>query len=113
MNRRLPIALHLALFLGLTLPASSYAAPAEIGKPPPRFALADENGEIHRVEDFRGKPVVIYFTHNMCHYCTQVIAFLKRAHEAYEGRGLTILTINVCNPSSNMLLIWLFMAMFM
>ena len=31
----------------------------------------------------------------MCHYCTQVISFLKRAHAAYHERDLTIVTINV------------------
>lgn len=91
---RAPV-LCLVMLMGLLLPASSYARPAEVGKFPPDFALADENGKIHRLENFLGKPVIVYFTHNMCHYCTQVIAFLKRAHAAYEDRGLTVVTINV------------------
>jgi peroxiredoxin len=68
---------------------------AEEGSRPPLFALPDEFGEVHRLEDFLGKPVVLYFTHNMCHYCTQIIRFLKRAHAAYKDRDLTIITINV------------------
>jgi peroxiredoxin len=68
---------------------------AEVGRPPPAFALKDEQGRIHALEDYLGSPVVLYFTHNMCHYCTQVIGFLKRAHAEYHEQGLVILTINV------------------
>ena len=76
--------------------ASSAAAEiAEVGKPPPLFELADENGDLHRLEDLLGTPTVLYFTHNMCHYCTQIIAFLKRARPLYTEDELAILTINV------------------
>lgn len=71
------------------------ATEAKVGQAPPPFALTDEGGETHRLKDLLGRPVVLYFTHNMCHYCTQIIGYLKRAHGAYEARGLTIVTINV------------------
>jgi len=74
-----------------------------VGKPPPLFELADENGKIHRLADLLGRPIVIYFTHNMCHYCTQVIGFLKRAHAAHSGDGLTIITINVWADSGELI----------
>ncbi len=90
--------LSLALLAGLGLGRSAEAAVtefAEEGKPPPLFALKDEFGKTHQLAKLLGKPTIIYFTHNQCHYCTQVIAFLKRAHEAYSNQGLTIVTINV------------------
>ncbi len=68
---------------------------AEVGHPPPLFALPDENGEIHALADLLGQPIILYFTHNVCHYGTQVIAFLKRAHTEYEGTDLAIVTLNV------------------
>ena len=68
---------------------------AEVGQPPPLFALPDEHGEVHALEDLKGRPTILYFTHNVCHYCTQVIAFLKRAHAEYEGTDLAIVTLNV------------------
>ena len=68
---------------------------AEVGAPPPQFELPDEHGAVHRLSDFIGRPIILYFTHNMCHYCTQVIAFLKRAHAEYEDSDLAILTLNV------------------
>ncbi len=88
---------------GFLVPALAWmliasAAPArvvEVGQPPPTFALADEYGEIHDLQRMIGKPIILYFTHNMCHYCTQVIRFLKRVHATYGSDRLTIATINV------------------
>ena len=68
---------------------------AEEGKPPPLFALPDEHGTVFDLADFMGRPTILYFTHNMCHYCTQIIAFLKRAHAEYGDTDLAILTLNV------------------
>ncbi|MFQ5478674.1 MAG: peroxiredoxin family protein [Candidatus Binatia bacterium] len=80
------------------------ASVAEVGSRPPLFALVDEDGKTQRLEDLLGKPIVLYFTHNMCHYCTQVIAYLKRAHAAYGEKGLTIVTVNVWADGSGKLI---------
>ncbi len=79
----------------LLLGGVAEAKVARVGEPPPLFALKDEQGRMHRLQDLLGKPIILYFTQNMCHYCTQVIGFLKRANAAYGDRGLTILTLNV------------------
>ena len=73
----------------------AYGGMAEEGHPPPLFSLPDETGTVHRLEDLLGKPIVLYFTHNMCHYCTQIIAFSKRAHTTYSHTDFTIVTVNV------------------
>jgi peroxiredoxin len=85
------------VFLALALSATTDAVAdvAEEGQPPPLFSLPDEHGDVFNLEDFLGRPTILYFTHNMCHYCTQIIAFLKRAHAAYSGTDLAILTLNV------------------
>ena len=83
------------LVLALTQAAVVRSEVAEVGQPPPLFSLSDEEGEVHRLEDYLGTPVVLYFTHNMCHYCTQIIAFLKRVRPLYGEDELSILTINV------------------
>ncbi|MCP3964026.1 MAG: TlpA family protein disulfide reductase [bacterium] len=85
-------------------PARAEAAEAEVaevGEPPPLFTLADEHGKVHRLEDYLGTPTVLYFTHNMCHYCTQIIAFLKRTRGRYSESELSILTVNVWAGGDN------------
>ncbi|MCP4202204.1 MAG: TlpA family protein disulfide reductase [bacterium] len=90
-------AVFLALFLLLTSDGGALDAEqvAEEGQPPPLFSLPDENGVVHNLESFLGTPTVLYFTHNMCHYCTQIIGFLKRTRPLYSEEELAIVTINV------------------
>ena len=94
MERGLAAALLSAAALLLAIDARG-ANVAEVGEAPPLFELSDEHGTVHRLEDYLGRPVILYFTHNMCHYCTQVISFLKRAHAQYEDTDLAIITLNV------------------
>ncbi len=95
-HRALALLALLSLLVALfPAPAAADEEVAEEGKPPPLFALPDEHGKVYRLEDLLGRPIVLYFTHNMCHYCTQVIRFLKRAHEKYGDTDFTILTLNV------------------
>jgi len=97
--RRLTIPLLVVLLCG---PVAAQAQVAEVGQRPPPFALQDETGRTHRLGDLLGEPIVLYFTHNMCHYCTQVITFLKRAHATYGDR-LTIVTLNVWADSPKLI----------
>ncbi len=87
----------------LLLVHAARGSEAEVGHPPPPFTLQDEHGEVHKLADHVGSPIVIYFTHNMCHYCTQVIAFLKSAHTEYNNRGLVVITINVWADGGEMI----------
>jgi len=87
-----------AILLAVALSSSSSSSADEVaeeGHPPPHFALPDEHGNVHDLADLTGRPTILYFTHNMCHYCTQIIAFLKRAHAKYEDTDLAIVTLNV------------------
>lgn len=88
----------LIVLLALLIAAPAVAQEAEIvseGALPPYFALPDEHGQVHDLEALRGTPTVLYFTHNMCHYCTQIIGFLKRARSRYSEQELAIVTLNV------------------
>ncbi|MBW2275785.1 MAG: TlpA family protein disulfide reductase [Deltaproteobacteria bacterium] len=95
MTRRRVASAWILLAVAVTLQGAAAAEVAEVGREPPLFALPDENGKVHALADVLGRPIILYFTHNMCHYCTQVIAFLKRAHARYEKTDLTIITLNV------------------
>lgn len=54
--------------------------PPAVGDPSPLRQLTF-GGETMgtSLESFLGTPTVLYFTHNMCHYCTQIIGFLSSA----------------------------------
>jgi peroxiredoxin len=79
----------------ILLLSTAYGAKLKEGEPPPTFTLINENGKTVNIDDLLVKPTVIYFTHNACHYCTQIIAMLKRAEKKFGNRDLQIMGVNV------------------
>lgn len=57
--RSLIPAVALALSFGMT---SAAYAEAEVGKPAPNFELKDENGDTHKLADYKGKVLVLFWT---------------------------------------------------
>ena len=88
---------HIAVFtlLLLLIASVSSAAKLAVGEPPPTFTLINEDGKKVDFGDLLDKPSVIYFTHNACHYCTQIIAMLKRADKKFGREDLRIMGVNV------------------
>jgi len=66
-----------------------------IGRPVPTFVLPDEDNRNVNFGLLIDRPTIIYFTHNACHYCTQIIAHLKRAEAKFGRDKLRIIGINI------------------
>lgn len=77
--------------------ASVYAGQEDVkeGMPLPIFTLMNDEGERVSMESYLDRPTVVYFTHNACHYCTQIIAMLKRAQEKFGEERLGVIGVNV------------------
>ncbi len=65
------------------------------GAPPPTFVMLDENNKNIDIATLIDRPTIMYFTHNACFYCTQIIVYLKRAQAQFGEKGLRIIGINV------------------
>jgi len=65
------------------------------GAPPPNFVMMNDEGKMVELRSYIDRPTIIYFTHNACHYCTQIIALLKRAEKKFGREELRIVGINV------------------
>lgn len=89
--------ISISVLLLLLTASFSYAAGPKLkeGKKPPLFTLMNEDGKMVNLEDIIDRPTVVYFTHNACHYCTQIIAMLKRADKKYGRKDLIIIGVNV------------------
>ncbi len=81
---------------------STAFATVKVGERAPTFVLLDERDREVDFGKFIDRPTIIYFTHNSCHYCTQVIGFLKRVYRRYGDR-VRILTINVMAKDSRLI----------
>lgn len=65
------------------------------GEPAPLFSLLDENSRSVDIGTLMDRPTIMYFTHNACYYCTQIILYLKRAEKKFGKENLRIFGINV------------------
>ncbi|WP_159718174.1 redoxin domain-containing protein [Geminicoccus flavidas] len=66
----LPITRRAALFAATALPLLprlAMAGPA-VGQPAPDFLLPDQDGAMHRLQDYRGKLLVLEWTNHECPY---------------------------------------------
>ncbi len=85
----------IALFIFL-MPFTVHAGEGvAVGKPAPTFILLDHKNRSVDISNVIDKPTIIYFTHNACHYCTQIIAYLKRAEKKFGKKNLRVIGINV------------------
>jgi peroxiredoxin len=90
----------LRFFLGVLLLAGSACASAETLKPwtgggAPALELADPEGKVHRLSDYRGKAVLVNFWATWCAPCRAEMPSLERLRRSLEGRPFAILAVNV------------------
>jgi len=75
----------------------------KVGSPAPTFALTDENDRVVDFGTLIDRPTIIYFTHNACFYCTQIILYLKRAEKKFGKERLRIMGINIMAKDKNLI----------
>lgn len=69
--------------------------PLAKGIPAPDFSLPDENGNVHRLSDYRGKVVVLYFyPKDDTPGCTTEACGFRDTYADYEKAGVPIIGIS-------------------
>jgi peroxiredoxin Q/BCP len=65
----------------------------------PDFTLVDENGVPHKLSDYRGKPVVLYFyPKDDTPGCTKEACSFRDDYDVYEKSGVVILGVSPDSP---------------
>jgi peroxiredoxin len=82
-----------AVMLVSLLSVSSHAV--DIREEAPDFTLKGLDGTNLRLEEYRGKVVLINFWASWCGPCRQEMPLLDRLHHRYEDTGFAVLGINV------------------
>ena len=68
----------------------------------PDFELPDETGVLHKLSDYRGKDVVLYFyPKDETSGCTTEACNFRDDYSAYEKAGVTILGVSPDSPESH------------
>ena len=60
----------------------------ETGTMAPEFALPDQNGNIHRLSDYRGRKVILYFyPKDMTSGCTAQACSFRDLYPQFQEKG--------------------------
>ena len=97
--------LLLGLLLGWLLPGAAALAGAQELRPwsggaTPPLVLQDLDGRPHRLEDYRGKVVLINFWATWCEPCRAEMPSLNKLRAALAGRPFAVLAVNLAEPEA-------------
>jgi peroxiredoxin len=71
-------------------------APLPVGTPAPDFALPDPNGQLVRLSDYRGKPVVlVFYPLDWSPTCSDQLSLYQSELAEFQRRGAQVLAISV------------------
>jgi peroxiredoxin len=79
-----------ALFCSLCNFGASYA----LDELAPDFQALDLNGKIFSSQDFKGKPVILFFWTTWCPYCRRELNTLEEIYPQLKKEGIVVLAIN-------------------
>jgi len=75
----------------------------EIGKKAPEFEAKDQNGQLLKLSDFKGKKVVLYFyPKDNTPGCTAQACNLRDNYEALQNKGYEILGVSSDSEKSHL-----------
>ncbi len=99
-SRGLPILFASLVFCCLSSTASSQGAngvlrPANERKSAPELGLEDSVGKQARLQDYRGKVVVLDFWATWCHGCKEEIPWFAEFERKYGKQGLTVIGVSM------------------
>jgi peroxiredoxin len=73
----------------------------QLNKPAPSFSLKDLAGDTVRLEDLRGKVVVLDFWATWCGPCRMAMPHIQRVYQAYKEEDVVVLGINTREPDKD------------
>ena len=74
----------------------------EVGKKAPDFSLKDQDGKTHKLSDYRGKPVVLYFyPKDDTPGCTKEACSFRDSFAEFKKAGIEVLGVSVDDEKSH------------
>ena len=87
---------------GLTIPNQAVAEILQIGQPAPAFSLPDQDGKEHRLSDYQGNWLVLYFYHkNGAPGCTTEACNFSDELDSLASKKAKVLGVSLDSVSSH------------
>lgn len=74
---------------------SHLLTPLKTKAPAPEFELIDMDEKVHKLSDYKGKPIIINFWATWCPPCREELPSMNRAWKKVKDEGIEMLAINV------------------
>jgi peroxiredoxin len=87
--------LALLVLAALALPALAQPLKPWAGGAAPALELADAEGKLHRLANYRGSVVLVNFWATWCAPCREEMPSMERLRAAMKGKRFAILAVNV------------------
>ena len=68
--------------------------------PTPALELQDLEGRAHRLQDYRGRVVMVSFWATWCEPCREEMPSMERLRAALDGKRFVLLAVNLAEPES-------------
>ncbi len=89
------LALNIAIFAALwTTQMGQMGTLLPTGRPVPLFALPDQDGRIHHLSDYAGRPLVLVFFPEMTPTISQELCALRDSMPAFDRSGAKVFAIS-------------------
>jgi len=92
--------LFAALLLGAAACAAAQGLKPWPGGATPPLALRDLAGREHRLQDYRGKVVLVNFWATWCEPCREEMPSMKKLRASLAGRPFEVLAVNLGEPEA-------------
>ena len=74
---------------------------SDTATPAPDFTLVDQNGETHKLSDYKGKTVFLNFWATWCPPCRQEMPDIQALYETYGENKEDLIVLGVANPKTD------------
>lgn len=65
-----------------------------VGEKAPEWQLADPEGQLHSLTQYRGKVVVLDFWATWCEVCAEIMPRMQKLHEKLADQGVVVIGVN-------------------
>ncbi len=101
MQRALPFLMLISVLFVFTSCTGESTPDLSIGGKAPDFELYDLDGNIHKLNDYKGQPVLLNFWATWCGPCRSEMPHLEEVYKKWKDDNLVFFAVNVGESSTD------------